>query len=291
MKSLELLQRHYSRSDVVEELCYFCRNRWIAVHCISPSQGLVFRRYGRGYTPLKLSSPSDFKHLLQALGKCRLRSIYASVTIYKRLSRLEDVYDYSLFSRSTPTWDIDGIFSNWRETISIAREIVSFLEQHGVTSVYVKWSGNGCHVHIHEGAFSEELLRKRNPLDLAYAIVEYVRLKLESRFVELSPGGDTVVENKIDPARVFTAPLSLHRELDVVCICMKPNQLDDFTPDWVKPHSFKHSSDWKHCVEGEADELAEIAYEAVGGYPLRTRIRRRKHPPLDEQIRKWLEKA
>mgnify|MGYP000026367443 CR=1 FL=1 len=128
MKSLELLQRHYSRSDVVEELCYFCRNRWIAVHCIAPSGKLVFRRYGRGYTPLKLNTPSDFKQLLQVIGKCQVRSIYASATTYKLLSRLEDVYDYSLFSRSTPTWDIGGIFSNWREAISIAREIVSFLE-------------------------------------------------------------------------------------------------------------------------------------------------------------------
>lgn len=135
-----------------------------------------------------------------------------------------------------PTWDIDGILSNWNETITIAKEIVSFLDNRGIEkSIYLKWSGNGCHIHINEEAFSDALLKRHHPLDLAYAVVEYVNSKLSQKFRELSAQRGTVVENKMDPTRVFTSPLSLHRELDVVCICMKPDQLNDFSPQWISP--------------------------------------------------------
>jgi hypothetical protein len=53
-----------------------------------------------------------------------------------------------------------------------------------------------------------------------------------------------VVENKVDPARVFTAPLSLHRERDMVCVCIDPDKLYDFTPDDALPGRFKHFTGW-----------------------------------------------
>ena len=292
LKSHNLPLKHYSKPEVSREIIDFCRNRWVAVHCVHPSGKLIFRRYRDRVHPLKISSTLEFRSLIEGFQQCQVRSIYASIAVYRKLERVDDAYDLSLMASITPTWDIDSSLAYWREVVAIAREIISFLEKHGVaSSVFIKWSGNGCHVHIHEGAFSSDILEKHHPLDLAYAIVEYTNLKLASKFVELSPNGKTVVENKIDPARVFTVPLSLHRELDVVCICMKPNHLDSFTPSWVDPENFKHDPSWRRFVEGEADELAEKAYETIGGYPiLKERRRKRKHPPLDEQIKKWLEK-
>jgi len=190
-----------------------------------------------------------------------------------------------------PTWDIDGILSNWNETITIAKEIVSFLDNRGIEkSIYLKWSGNGCHIHINEEAFSDALLKRHHPLDLAYAVVEYVNSKLSQKFRELSAQRGTVVENKMDPTRVFTSPLSLHRELDVVCICMKPDQLNDFSPQWISPSNFRHDTSWHEFLKGEADDLAKAAHRVVGGYPWRPRRRRRKSVPIDKEITKWLQK-
>jgi hypothetical protein len=64
-------------------------------------------------------------------------------------------------------------------------EILSILESEGVKkSVYVKWSGNGCHIHIHEEAISEAIISKAHPLDFAYAIVEYVNAKAVPKIIE-----------------------------------------------------------------------------------------------------------
>ncbi len=283
--------RHYSRLEVQREISEFCRGRWVAAHCIDEHGKPIFRRYVDG-KPITIKQPKEFLKLMKRLNY-KVRSVYATANVYSSIKNVEDVYELSNVSRCTPTWDIDGLLSNWSETIAIAREITSFLEDYGAQkSLYIKWSGNGCHVHIHEGAFSQALLDKHHPLDIAYAIVEYVNLKLSSKFIELSPRGETKVENRIDPRRVFTCPLSLHRELDVVCICMKPNQLDDFSPDWINPSNFKHNTSWRIFMEGEGDELAREAIKTVGGYPLPVkRGRRRKKMRLDEQIMRWLKKT
>jgi len=280
---------YYSSSEVQRELSDFCKGRWVALHCLDASGKLVFQRYAEG-GPLKIDDLKSIPNLLN-FWRRNIRSIYATANIYRLMRRSEDVYDFSNVQRCTPTWDIDGVLSNWRETIAIVREIIGFLSKHGVDkSIYVKWSGNGCHVHIHEKAFSDALLEKHHPIDLAYAIVEYANTKLFSRFLEISPNVKTVVENKMDPARVFTCPLSLHRKLDVACICMKPIQLDDFTPEWTDPQRFRHNPSWREFREGEADELAERAYQAIGGYPLQPMKKRRKTKPLDKQIMTWLQK-
>lgn len=280
---------HYSRSDVQREITEFCKSRWTAIHYVDVSAGLVFRRYIRK-SPIRINDPESLSRLMQLRG-CYLRSIYATANVYGKITSVEDVYDLSNVQYCTPTWDIDGNLSNWHETMAIAKEIVSFLNSRGMEkSVYIKWSGNGCHIHINQEAFSDDLLKKRHPLDLAYAVVEYVNSKLSQRFEELSQQEKTTVENEMDLTRVFTCPLSLHRELDVVCVCMKPDQLSKFSPEWIRPPSFNHDTSWREFLEGEADDLAIDAYKAVGGYPASLRQRRRRNIPLDKQIAKWLQR-
>ena len=278
--------KHYSRPEVQREILDFCKGRWIALHCMDSSSNLIFRRYLKG-KPLKI----DGSETLIKLNAYKLRSIYATANIYRRLRNIEDVYDQSNIAYCTPTWDIDNDLSNWRETVLVAKEIVHFLEKWGISeSVYIKWSGNGCHIHINEKSISEDLLKKHSPLDLAYAIVEYVNSKLSLKLMELTSKGGVSVENKMDPTRVFTCPLSLHRKLNAVCICMKSGELENFTPEWIRPEAFKHNPKWRKFKEGEADELAKTAYETVGGYPLKFRRKRRKTKPLDKQILEWLRK-
>ncbi|MCD6341648.1 MAG: hypothetical protein J7L83_02190, partial [Thaumarchaeota archaeon] len=73
------------------------------------------------------------------------------------------------------------------------------------------------------------------------------------------------VENIMDVQRVFTAPLSLHRELDIVAVTINPNELDQFDLSWTKLDDFKYWKDWSRFEKGEADELALKALENVRG--------------------------
>jgi len=96
------------------------------------------------------------------------------------------------------------------------------------------------------------------------------------------------VDNEIDPQRLFTCPLSLHKELNKVCVCTDSNDLDNFMPEWADLDGYRHFDGWNEHVVGEADELAWKAYETIGPCPSMPRLRRRRHPPLDEQITRWL---
>lgn len=289
MNSQSLAREHYSRMDVQKEAADFCVGRWVAAHCISKKGELVFRRYFKN-KPLTVSEIDSFQELLKKMN-FQVRAVYASANKYRSVNTMEDVHTPSNVVGCTPTWDIDSVLQNWQKTVAVAKQIVAFLEGEGIKdSVYVKWSGNGCHVHIHEEAFSEEALSKAHPLDLAYAIVEYVNINVLPKIYESLHAEGVRVENRMDAGRVFTCPLSLHRELDVVCICMKPDELDNFSPEWIQPNRFKHNPRWREFAKGEADKLALKAYETVGGYSAQSAGRRRKRKSFDQQIVDWLQR-
>jgi len=287
---LSLAREHYSRLDVQKEIIDFCRSRWVAAHYIDSEGNMIFRRYSRG-KPLRIDNIEDFSKIMTLKGYI-LRSIYATANVYWKSESIEEVYDLTNIRRCSAVWDIDGKLSKWRETLKVAEEIIAFLNDRGVEkSVFLKWSGNGCHIHIHEEAFSEDLLKKHHPLDIAYALVEYVNSKVLPGLREILMKEKIEVENRIDPTRVFTCPLSLHRELNVVCICFRSEDIEEFTPEWINPSRFRHDPSWRRFMRGEADEIAEDAYKTMGGYPLKRRRIRRKTMPLDKQIIKWLWKA
>lgn len=295
------LIKHYSREDVQDEIIKWCyprvdgidvlKRRWVAFHCKkNDKHDFTLIRYIRD-NPLTITSKSDLKGYLNFFGRLGLRTIYATANIYRELNSFEHVVDLNNIIACTPTWDIDNDLNNWKITINACKEIISFLESHGVTrSIVVKWSGEGAHVHLHHNALSPELRTKFNPLDLAYAVVEYTIMKLEWKFHDMSSKAEKLrVDNEHDPQRLFTCPLSLHRSLDNVAVCIGLNYLDSFDLSWVKIGSFKHYYDWDKFEVGEADELALKAIEVVGRCPY-IPGRRRKYPPVDELILKWLRK-
>jgi hypothetical protein len=257
------VSEYYSNPRVVEELFNYGRDRWIAVE--GSSKGRVFVRYNRDGTPLRLKDPSDVNRLLKGFWFIKPRSFYGSANKYGRLSANEDLEDVSNILYSTPTWDVDNEVERWRETMAICRMIVDELERENVVkSVYLKWSGRGCHLHISEEAFSREFLEKNHPLDAAFAVVEYIIKMVKPKLTGVAIG--TKIENKMDLKRVFTLPLSLHRELDYSCVCFKPSEIEDFDLSWVDPENFRHKPVYKDFEKGEADELAEKALSIVGGY-------------------------
>jgi len=290
LNNQNLAEEHYSRADVQREIADFCAGRWVAAHCVNEKGELVFRRYFRG-KPLKIRNVDDFQELLRKLN-FQVRSLYASANKYRSVNTEGKVSTLLNVIRCIPTWDVDSQLNHWRETIKIVKHIVEFLQNEGVKkSVYMKWSGNGCHVHIHDEAFSENVLNKAHPLDLAYAIVEYVNLHVMPKISENLTLRSVRVENRMDAGRVFTCPLSLHRKLDVVCVCFKPDEIDQFSPEWINPLNFRHNSEWRSFQKGEADNLAIKAYGMVGGYPHHSKSGRRpKIKRLDQLIDEWLRK-
>lgn len=216
--------------------------------------------------------------MLERFWRFRPRAFYATAHTYRSLRFREELLDRENMVSSMPTWDVDSRDGDWRKVVVKAAEVIDVLERCGVSeSVFVKWSGRGAHVHVHPEAFSPELLRKIHPLDVAYSVTQYVVNRL-------APSEGVAVENKIDLQRVFTCPLSLHRFLDRVAVCLTPSELQGFEIGWVSPEGFRHNPEsWRRRVVGEGDELAERAFAAIGPY-VHGRVRRRVHKPLDQQI-------
>uniref|UniRef100_A0A7C3WSY7 Uncharacterized protein n=1 Tax=Thermofilum pendens TaxID=2269 RepID=A0A7C3WSY7_THEPE len=275
---------YYSNPRVLGEVAEFLRGRWVAVHCerrMRDGRPLLIR-YLHG-KPLRASSPAELAALLRKLSPLRPRAIYGTVSIYERLESREDVRGVDRVAARTLTWDIDSTPEHWRATVEAARVLLDELERHGVVrSVWLKWSGRGMHVHIHEGALSAEFLKQHGILDTTWSLVQFVAERVKERVVEVNVkhGSRVKVENLMDPQRVFTAPLSLHRELDASCVALKPDELDSFEPSWADPREPRHNPSWREYEPGEAEQLAELALKEVGGY-----LRRRKSTPLQVRLR------
>ncbi|MEM1553844.1 MAG: hypothetical protein QXS51_00925 [Thermoproteota archaeon] len=264
--------QYYSNPRVVEELFNYGQGRWIAIEGFSnKSDKRVFVRYDKDGTPLKFQSLEDVGGIMKRFWFVKPRSFYGSINKYGTLSKIEDLEDVSNIKCTTPTWDVDNEVDRWRETIKVCRLIVDELEKEGVIkSVYLKWSGRGCHIHLSEEAFSYDVLKKHQPLDIAFSIVEYIIRKIKPKLAELDTSAK--IENKIDLKRVFTLPLSLHRQLNYSCVCFRPDDIENFDISWADPKNFHHEPVYTIFEKGEADELAEKALSEVGGYFKRERL-------------------
>lgn len=271
-----LVKEHYSRGDVRKEVMGFSRRRWLAL------AGRRWVRYLEG-KPLT----SQLLRLPDTLVATGARAIYATTALYKRLDSREDPFVGSNVLAVTPYLDIDNELEHWKATIEVARIISDELESMGIVrSVYILWSGKGAHVRVHELALSEGL----RDLDHAWALAEYLKMRVEPEVAEIRRrfgAAGLRVENQLKLRSLFTVPLSLHRRVDRVAVCLKPEDVDDFDLSWTDPSSFKHR-DWEGYELGEADEASKKALDVVGGYPSR-RGKKRKEPPVDEMVRKWVE--
>ena len=274
------VREHYMRAEVRKEIAEYCAGKWVAIHCEERDNGVrpMIRYWSRG-RPLTMRCEDDIDRIFERFSSMRPRAFYATAHIYGRLVSVENLESRENIIGSSPTWDIDSRDGDWRKVVRKAMEILEALEKHGIVkSVFFKWSGRGAHVHVHPRAFSLDLLQKINPLDVAYSVTQYIACRIE-------PEDSVVVENKIDVQRVFTAPLSLHRSVDRVAICVPPDELESFHVEWASPGGYKHFPHaWRRYEEGEGDELAERAYATVGPYLAGRARRRRKHKPLDQEI-------
>ena len=166
---------YYSKPQVKDEIAAYCRERWVAIEGLERSGGRAFLRYTRGGAPLTINEPEDINLLLKKFRFFRPRTIYASVNSYGKLENRENIENPANITRSMPVWDVDASLDAWEYAVKASEIIVDRLDKEGLNrSVYLKWSGRGIHIHVHEEAFSQDLLKKHNPLDVAFSIVESV---------------------------------------------------------------------------------------------------------------------
>ncbi|MHA1616223.1 MAG: hypothetical protein ACTSX9_02835 [Candidatus Njordarchaeales archaeon] len=285
---------YYAKPFVRQEIYEFSKNRWVAIHCKAKDKSgrQVLIRYLKN-KPLVINKPEDIGVIMNRFRALKPRTFYATANIYKDLSTKDKVLDYyNNVIAKTPTWDIDSSIEQWDWTLKVGEIIVEALAREGVTeSVYLKWSGNGLHIHIHEKAFSNNVYAEIKPLDLAYAVVEYILKKFRKDIEKISERAPKPikVENLMDPQRVFTAPMSLHRELDVVCVAFKPDEMGDFNLSWVDPRKPRHNPNWRKFVEGEADELARKAFKEIGPYTIKSESVKLRE--IEERIQEVIESA
>jgi len=286
----------YMQNKVKKEILDFSLDRWIAIHCEARDErgNQLFFRYWKGDKPITIGSEKDFEKIFHRLRRFSPRTFYVTANQYYELRDAVDTMNLRNIKKCMPTWDIDNEFQKWEATIEVAKTIVEFLYQYGIEkSVFVKWSGNGAHIHINPMAFSDKLTTKINPLDIAYAIVEHVNIKLRPKYIEIAEkykASELKVENKMDIKRVFTCPLSIHREVDRIAVCVDPEKLEKFDPTWTKPETCHHYTNWRRYKEAEGDKLAEIAFKTIGPCPYlgSTRRRKKRGTRPDEVIRKFL---
>ncbi len=286
---------YYQNFTVREEISAFCKGRWVAIHCEKKTpQGVPFLVRYKGWkrkVPLVIREEADVTKLLSLFSKLSPRTFYGTINQYEKLESQEDMDDEDNMKCTTPIWDIDNAINEWEATIKAAKLIVDFLKDNGIKkSTFVKWSGNGAHVHLNSSAFSDEAYKRIGSLNVAFATVQFVIKSLTKELrdlVESTKSRYLAVENKIDPKRIFTAPLSLHRSLFRSCVCVLPEDLERFDISWTNPQSFRHDIDWDKSTPGEADSLAELAFSKIGPCPYTGRLQRRK-PKIVGQLIKGL---
>ena len=223
MAELQNVSHYYSRTEVQNEIVKYCKGRWVGVHCgvkDKTERPILLRYTRRQRTPLTISRQQDISEILQTFRALSPRVIYSTANVYRSLEHYQDVADLKTVVACMPTWDINNVLDDWPMTILVAKAIVNFLQDAGIKrSMFAKWSGNGCHVHINHEAISKQMTAKTHPLELAYSAVRYTILSLEDEIRKII-GRNRLpkIENNMDPQRLFTGPLSLHRSLDVACV-------------------------------------------------------------------------
>ncbi|MEM0027500.1 MAG: hypothetical protein QXT53_05835 [Ignisphaera sp.] len=267
--------KHYSNPIVKETIFDYCKDRWVAVEGAVENSRIFVRYFGK--KPLKLDNMNTLLDILTKYRHLNPRTVYASLNIYGKLGAIEDIENPLNIAATTPFWDIDveGL-ENWRLAIDAAKIIVDFItSRYGqLKSLYIVWSGEGAHVRLHERAIPPEIFDTYSPVDVAYAIVEYVLENVKDKISELAQrsGGKVKVENLVDPKRVFTAPLSIHRKHDLVAVVIDAKNMDSFDISWASIRNFKTDDSWKYFSPGEAEALVRDAIKILSEKRHRYRI-------------------
>ncbi len=261
---------HYRREEVCREIAEYLEDRWVALYT-----GRTWIRW-MGDKPLTIVSHDSVRDLAERYG---VRSFYGTLEKFRVLEERRDVFENYPVNIETATMYIDiDVIDEYRveEALpnikKILKVLTDWLKNKGITeSVYILWSGAGAHLRIHEKAIGE--VEGLDPLEAAYLLAEYILRSNTPTLTKIisESKGLIKIENMIGRNRVFTAPLSLHRNLERSAITFKPEEINEFTLAWTIPGREKHDSRaWRVYEEGEAKNTIIEALKILGKAPDRT---------------------
>ncbi|MCE4624899.1 MAG: hypothetical protein F7C35_03430 [Desulfurococcales archaeon] len=267
-------EAYYSREWVREEIAGFLRGRWAAY-----TRGDLWVRWVEGDRPLKISSPGE---VWEAVSKGGARSFYGTIEVFKRLEDRADIewgyLENVVGADGFIDIDIvreDQVGAAWEYAIRAAKVLVEWFKLHGVREgLYILWSGAGVHVRLHRASI-DPFKAGLDPVQAMYVLMEYaLRENLDRlRAIAEASQGLVKVENVIGRKRLFTAPLSLHRILDMAAIPLDVEDLRGFTPKWADPENPRYTPGvWDRYSRGEAQEILVDALNKLGPSPERTVI-------------------
>ena len=270
---------YYSREEVAREIAEWLERRWAAAAL--ESGGWI--RW-RGDAPLRVAGPGDVAELARA----GARSFFGTIEVFRRLETEYDVIDGYHFNveGASSFIDIDVLDEErvgeaWVHALEAARVVAEWLERLAPGSVYLLWSGAGVHVRVCWKPLARAAEKSGvDPLYAAYVSAEAAIRAVRGRLEEIvRESGLVKVENVVSRNRLFTAPLSLHRRLDMVAVAFKPSEAGLFTLSWASPEAYRHDPEaWRSALEGEAYDLVRHALETLGRGPVERTVIAPEHP-------------
>jgi len=235
---------------------------------------------GYGQRPDAVNFPGDFDQFVEDGAV----AFHFSVEHWRNPLLIDNVEDHD---RLRQGWDLvididcDYSFELAKET---AKLVIRELNEHGIESVGIKFSGNrGFHISVARDAFPEKIggeeISDYYP-KLPRGIVNYIRKNLRKDMIELveefgyeeeidtdqgkDPYQDADIENDWGSRHLFRMPYSLHDGSWLVTLPIKPEEIDEFEKSDAEIDKIDFETDFFiNSEEGEATNLAVQAMDFI----------------------------
>ncbi len=266
------VKTYYSQKDLVKAVVETCKHREFA-----PTY-----RNGYGKRPDAINFPGDFKRFVEK----GMVAFHGSVERWRNPLLIDTVKNQ------------DTIRTGWDLVIDIDSEVdlngakaaakllIDLLEDHGVETVDIKFSGNrGFHLGVPHTCFPDKVgakdisnLYPELPQTIVTYLRERIREDLENAVPEFEEGNIfelVEVENNWSSRHLFRLPYSINEKSGYASLPLAVDELDDFEKPDAEPRKIKNFRVWMQGGEpGEANELVREARDWMSQQETDTRTRR-----------------
>lgn len=258
----KIIQLYYSRKDVQETICTFCKNRETVPRYFE----------GFGKRPDSLEYPND----VFELAKKGATSIHCSQELWQDPLLISTNMSEEQLNKQRFGWDllidIDSKYIDYSKIM--AQLIKNLLEFHGVKNIGVKFSGSkGFHMIVPSKSFPKEINNVKTsnmfpewPRIITKYIMKNIERDLIKKISALSRPNKYVTDFEapkevmpdlvlVSPRHLFRAPYSLHEKTALASVVINKNKIDEFEMIDADPMKVKVKEFLPDAKEGEAKEL------------------------------------
>ena len=258
-----IMQLYYSRPDIQEAIYKFSKDREIV-----PS----YMMEGFGKRPDSLQYKSDIFQMV----KKGATSFHCSEELWNNPLAISTELNEKQLNEIRKGWDfimdIDSKYLDYSKIL--AKQIISFLEFHGIKNIGLKFSGSkGFHILIPWEAFPKEIneiktsdmfpewpriiLKYISEKTKPQLIKEITKLTSKSKYVKDENSAKEVMPDLVlvSSRHLFRMPYSLHEKTGLASAVISPEELENFQPKNAAPLKIKIKNFMPNAVKDEAKEL------------------------------------